>query len=66
MNAAPPGGPDDGTSRFPGWARLTLIVLAVVALLFVVMLIVGGFSGHGPQRHTGSATGAVTGAETRR
>jgi hypothetical protein len=55
MNATAPGGPDDGARRFPGWARITLIVLAVVALLIVAMLIVGGLGGHGPQRHTGSA-----------
>jgi hypothetical protein len=44
----------DSPRRLPGWARIALIVLAVVALLFVAMLLVGGLGGHGPQRHTGS------------
>jgi hypothetical protein len=57
MNATSYGGSDDGerTRRIPRWVKLTLIVLAVVALLVATMLIAGGLGGHGPQRHLGWA-----------
>jgi hypothetical protein len=48
-------------ARIPRWALVALILLAVLGLLFVVMLLLGGPGGHGPGRHTGLA--AAAGAE---
>ena len=53
---------DDGNELYeheshrglPRWALVTLIVLGVIALLFVVMMLVGGAGGHGPGRHMGA------------
>jgi len=35
-----------------------VVVLAVIGLLFVAILLVGGLGGHGPRRHTGAAATA--------
>jgi hypothetical protein len=35
----------------PRWAKVTGIIVAVVALLAVAMMLIGGVGGHGPSRH---------------
>lgn len=49
----------DGSSdqRFPRWVKVLAIALAVVGLLVVAMLLVGGLTGgHNPMRHTGAGS----------
>lgn len=44
-----------GTKRkVPRWATVLIIVLAVIGLMFIVMVLVGGAGGHGPGRHMGA------------
>ncbi len=47
-----PGMPYDRepTGGIPRWVKVVAIVVAVLALLVVTMLLVGG--GHGPRRHS--------------
>ena len=40
----------EATTRIPRWVKVAGIVLAVLALLIVIALLVGG-GGHGPSRH---------------
>ena len=48
----------DGTGGAPRWVKVVGIIALVVALLVVVMVLIGGTGGHGPQRHSG--TGGAT------
>jgi hypothetical protein len=38
----------------PRWVKVAGIITAIVALLFLVLLLAGG---HGPGRHSGAASG---------
>jgi hypothetical protein len=43
---------DEAKGRgMPRWAKVLLIIAAILVALFVVMLFIGG--GHGPMRHMG-------------
>ena len=58
--AEPPHSPDHGVEAgagTPRWVKVFGIIALIVALLFVVMLLVGG--DHGPGRHTGSPSGQL-------
>jgi hypothetical protein len=37
--------------RMPRWVKLSLILVAVLALLVVIVMLIAG-GGHGPSRHT--------------
>lgn len=50
-----------GKRSVPRWVTVAVIVLAVIGLLFVIMLLVGGLGGHGPQRHMGMPLTQVIG-----
>ena len=55
--AEPPASPDHGVEAgngTPRWVKVFGIIALIVALLFVVLLLIGG---HGPGRHTGSPSG---------
>jgi hypothetical protein len=43
----------DDAGGAPRWVKVVGIIALVVALLVVVMVLVGGTGGHGPQRHGG-------------
>jgi hypothetical protein len=46
----------ESTAGVPRWVKVVGIVLAVVALVFVVVLLVGG-GDHGPRRHGSGGSG---------
>jgi hypothetical protein len=51
----------DDTGGAPRWVKAVGIIALVVALLVVVMVLIGGTGGHGPQRHGGTGgAGAAT------
>ncbi len=45
---------DRERAGIPRWAKVSLIIVAVIALLIVVMTLIGG--GHGPRRHGASGS----------
>jgi hypothetical protein len=49
----------DDAGGAPRWVKVAGIVALVVALLVVVMFLIGGTGGHGPQRHGGGAQPAA-------
>ena len=51
-----------GARRLPRWLVVLLVVLAVIGLLFIAMMLLGGLGGHGPGRHMGAAAAALTGS----
>jgi hypothetical protein len=67
--ATPPPGPDsDGTGVPPGggpaagmprWVKVCALIAAVVAVLFVVLMLTGGPGAHGPGRHAPPAGSAA-------
>lgn len=47
----------ESTTGIPRWMRVVGIILAVVALLFVAVLLGGGVGDHGPSRHGSGGSG---------
>jgi hypothetical protein len=54
--ADPPRYPDTSRGQergegLPRWLKLSLIVVAIVALLIATLMLTGVFGAHGPMRH---------------
>jgi flagellar basal body-associated protein FliL len=50
-----------GKRKVPRWVTIVVIVLAVIGLLLIAMMLLGGPGGHGPARHMGMAVPRLIG-----